>query len=206
MAVALIIGFIIIQYRTLVFSFKAPDTSSDYLIAWCIGFVIADLIMAFTLYKIYALFKKNLARKIQLFAFVFMSAFMIALISIQFGPLLFDMEGSSHKLWVRVAYYLGNVVWYTIATYAIQKLHERNNVPYSVIGRMYIIAFFAATHLQIFRFLERLTWDSNYLASIYKWGLVSINVGTATLALTVATLAIYNHYSKTERKGVLWNI
>jgi uncharacterized protein YybS (DUF2232 family) len=95
---------------------------------------------------------------------------------------------------------------YTIATYAIQKLHEANKVPFSIICRMTIIAFFAATNLQIFRFLERLTWDTNYLAPVYKWGFVSINSCTTAVTLFIATLAIYNHYSRAKRKGVLWNI
>jgi hypothetical protein len=206
MAVALVIGFIVIQYRTLVFAIKSPDAGFDYLIGWCVGFIIADLIMAFVLYRIYASFKNNFGRKAQLAVIVFMAAFMIALVSIQFGPLLFDMEGSSHKLWVRVAYYLGNVVLYTIAIYGIQKLHERNKVAFSIIGRVYIMQLLVATNLQIFRFLERLTWDTNYLEPVYKWGFVSINSCTTAVTLFIATLAIYNHYSRAKRKGVLWNI
>ena len=206
MAVAIVIGFIVIQYRTLVFSIKSPDTGFDYLIGWCVGFIIADLIMAFVLYRTYASFKRHFGRKTQLSIIVFMAAFMIALVSIQFGPLFFDMEGSSHKLWVRVAYYLGNVVLYTIATYGIQKLHEQNKVAFSIIGRVYIMQLFVATNLQVFRFLERLTWDTNYLEPIYRWGFVSINSCTTAMTLLVATLAIYNRYSKIERKGALWNI
>lgn len=206
MVVALVIGFFILQYRTLVFSIKGPDTSTEYLIAWCIGFIITDLILAFAFYRIYSSFQKKFSRNTQLFIVAFLSVFMVGLVSIQFGPLLFDTEGVTYKTWVRVAYYLGNVVLYTLATYAIQKLHERNKISYSIIGRMYIMAFFAATNLQIFRFLERLTWDTHYLAAFYKWGIVSINICTAAVALFVATLAVYNYYSKTEHKGALWNI
>lgn len=206
MVVALVIGFFILQYRTLVFSFKGPDTGADYLMAWCIGFVIADLILAFSFYRIYTSFQKKFGRKTQLLIIAFLSVFMMGLISIQFGPLLLNTEGLTHKTWVRMAYYLGSVVLYTLATYAIQKLHERNRVAYSIIGRMYIMAFFAATNLQIFRFLERLTWDTNYLAPLYRRGIVSINICTTAVTLFVVTLAIYNHYSKTEHKGALWNI
>jgi hypothetical protein len=206
LVVAVVISRIVNQYEFLVFAIQGPSEGSGYLMAWCIGFAIADLILAFSFYKMYTSFKKRFGGKARLLIIFLVSTFMIALINIQYGPLLFDNDDPTHKLWIRVAFYLGNVVLYTIATYAIHKLHERNKVSYSVIARMYIIAFFAATHLQIFRFLERLTWDTNYLEPIYRWGFVSINSCTTALTLLVATLAIYNHYSKSKREGTLWNI
>jgi hypothetical protein len=202
--VIVVVSFILINYEALIFSIKGPVAANK--LAWFTVFAVADIIVGFALYRLYKSLITKYSRKLRLCFSVFSAAFMIALASIQLGPLLFDSIESNHKLWVRASYYLGSVLFYIIATYAIQKLHRDNRVTASFLARTYIIAYFAATNLQIFRFLERLTWDTNFLEALYKWGFVTISFCTTAVTLLVAILAVFNQYSKTKHKGILWNI
>ncbi|NQZ11548.1 MAG: hypothetical protein HRT35_30730 [Algicola sp.] len=124
----------------------------------------------------------------------------------QFGQLWFDVTGPSYKTWGRVAYYLGIAAIDGFVIYLIHQSHRFAKLRLSLIARMYLVAFYVAALLQTIRFLERYTWDTNYLAAVYRWGLMSVNVSTSTVVLVLICLAVYNQFANKKREGTFWNI
>lgn len=206
LTIVMLISGIIIHYEALVNAIEGPESGPWMMTAWCIGFAVFDIIAAFVFYRSYQALKITDKVVAKVSFVVFSIVFMVSAVVSQFGPLLFDTAGPSYKVWVRVAFYLGTAFLDGVVIYAIYQVHQVFKIQYSLISRMYLLGFFVAANFQIMRFLERYTWDSHYLAAIYRWGLISMNVTTTTVVLVITCLTIYRRYSNKDLKGVLWNI
>lgn len=207
LVVTTLVSGTIIQYQSLVNSIQGYDTGVGYLAGWSIGFILFDCIIGYIFYKRYLSFKTPDKPLANLLFVACLSTFLFCVIIIQFSPLLTGSEVTAYKDWVRVAYYLGTALLQGCVVYVIHQMHRINNMQYSLIARMYLLAFFVAAQLQIIRFIERFTWDTHVLAGIYRWGLASINIATTAVVLFITCLAIYQYYNHHKiRKGELWNI
>ena len=197
---------IIIRYTALVNSFVSPDTSQSVFILWCIGFAVFDCVVAFIFFKGFQ-YVRNRCNSAITASFVILAAiFMISLLTFQYGPLLFGIDGPSYKLWTLIAFDLGIAAFEVFVIYAIRQAHLVSKKPYSLIARMYILAFFVSINIHIFTFLELYFWETHNLASVYKWGFASINISTTTVAFVITLLAIFHHFSKKNREGMLWQL
>jgi hypothetical protein len=206
MIVVVLLAGVLTQYRHFIFSIKEPEASQLVLNLWLISFVIVDIALVYFMSKQYQSFKLNCSQLLKGFYISFMVMFMVILLKLQFAPYIFGTEGASHKTWVRIAHYIGFSVIECLAIYAIHQIHRVSKLQYSFIARMYLLTFFVYVNLNVFRFLERTLWDTNYLAGFYRWGFVSINFSTTAVTLLIACLAIYNHNKNNNREGTLWNI
>jgi hypothetical protein len=206
MTVVVLLSGVITQYRHFIFAIKEPEVSQVILNLWLFAFVIVDITFIYLIRRQYQthIFKfSNLMKGLYIIAAVILIAIVVKL---QFGPYIFDIKGATHKTWVRIAHYIGFSIIECCAIYAIHHIHSISKLKYSFIAKMYLLALFIYVNLNVFRFLERTIWDTNYLAAIYRWGLVSINFSTTAVTLLIACLAIYNQNKDNNREGILWNM
>jgi hypothetical protein len=206
LSIATLVSFIIIEYQSHLGTIQGPDTNGRVLTSWSVFFFIFDALTAYMLYHYYQPFKTKNGTALRVLYAVIATTFLVCLVSVQYGPLFFESAGLSDKNWKRVAYYLGTALLDGIVIYSIHQSHRAVSKRYSLITKMYLLAFFVAALLQISRFFERYTWETDYLQEAYRWGLASINVSTTAVTFIITILAVYHHFSKKERKGILWDI
>ena len=198
---------ILVQYASFAIGITPPDGSVANLIIWSLGFLIMNCFMAFVFYKQYQWLNQRQSKPVLLRLFIgFGIAVLACSFYIQIGQLWFDVTGPSYKTWGRVAYYLGIAALDGLVIYFIHQSHLFAKLRYSLIARMYLMAFYVAALLQTIRFLERYTWDTHYLAALYRWGLLSVNLTTSSVVLVLICLAVYNQFTEKKREGKLWNI
>lgn len=124
----------------------------------------------------------------------------------QYAPHLLSITDSQYKTLVRVAWYLGFVLFDLLAIYAVYKLHQIYQMSYRFIAKMVILAYFCKALLHLTRFTERHFWDTDYLQSLYQFGIVAINVGGAVTVLIFAVGALYGHFAHKRVGGAVWRI
>lgn len=127
-------------------------------------------------------------------------------IMLQYAPLLLANTNPDYTTIIRIAWYIGFALMYTIATAALFYAHKACRVEYRFLAKLTIIAFFMLAMLQLSRFTERYFWGSDYLQPIYKYGVIGINTGVTTMELIIAVMAVYLHFSKKEVNREIWQI
>lgn len=207
-AIAVIIGGVSLQYGPLVLSIKGPDTSTGARIAWYVTFAVLDVIAIFALYKVLQHYKQRLQRTFNVLLTMLVVSVIISGITIQYGPLLFEMQGPDHKMWVRFAWYMGFVVLNGLAIYAIYKTHSAFGKRNSFITRMVLLTAYVISICHIIRFAERYTWDTDHLEAIYRWSIVSINTTATIVTFIIVCVALYRHYriEETTMERAIWKI
>lgn len=201
-AIVFTMSRIIINYSMLVAGFGDPMASRFSFYWWCVTFSLANIALMWAFYYHYPSIKQANKRWFNVLYIGFVMALMGSLIYVQFGPLLFGIEGITYKTWVRVAHYMGIALLDGIAIVAIHRLHVLARLKYSAMAKMYLLAFFVAGCLQLARFAERYIFDTHYLAGIYRWGLASINITTTAIVLAICAMAIYQHYNNKKPRGI----
>ena len=172
----------IIRYETMVRDFVSPASSEATLILWCFGFVLADAIVVFGLYKLHQIIKRRFNRAIGQLSLTIASLLTVGVIYAQFGPLLFDSPGPSYPFWILTAFYVGCILLDILAIFAISKIHQAAAIQPRLLARTYLLAFFAAGWLHLLRFNDRLFWPSVDFGQFYQLSLTSINIGTSIVA------------------------
>lgn len=205
MGVIVLISGIIMNYQPLVKSIVSPDTSQTIFILWCFGFAAFQCLLAFMLFKGYQWFKRRSNLTANVFAVV-ATLFMTAVVTVQFGPLLFSIDGSSYKLWRLFAFDFGTTGLLALAMYAIWQIHQLNQKTYGFIARMYLLAFFVIANIHMATFTELYLSETDYLAGVYHWGLMGIHIGTSLVTMLIAGLAIFQNFSKKKREGGIWGL
>lgn len=208
MTLALIVmtSGIIVRYEPVVKSFVSPETSHYIFVLWTIGFVCFDSILIYFLFQFDKIIRLRNRPIERIFFIVLATLFMASIVDSQFNVLLFNTTGTSYKVWLITAYFLGPATIYGIAIYAIHQAHLAYKKSYSLIARMYLLALVVELHLQIMMFIELYAWETKRLEVIYKWGLLSITISTTIVIMIVACLAIIQFNSKKQREGLLWNL
>jgi hypothetical protein len=201
-----LISGILIKYKVLVNSFIGPNTSQSIFMLWCIGFAVFDCVVAFILFKGYQFIRNRSSATVSVFFVILATVFMITLVTFQYGPLFFGIDGPSYKVWVLLAFDLGIAAFEGFVIYTIRQAHLVSKKPYSLIARMYLLAFFVAINIHIATFIELYFWETHHLAGVYQWGLASINISTTTVAFVITLLAIFQYFSKKNREGILWQL
>jgi hypothetical protein len=205
--VTVLMSGVLIQYHTFALAISPPVGNGTDLMFWLFGFLIMDCFMMFVFYKQYQWLKQRYGKPVLSRLFIgFGVAVLACALYMQIGQLWFDVIGPSYKTWGRVAYYLGIAALDGLVIYLIHQSHLFAKLRYSLIARMYLMAFYIAALLQTIRFLERYTWDTNYLAALYRWGLMSVNLTTSSVVLVLTCLAVFNQFADKKREGALWNI
>lgn len=195
-SIVMLLSGVIIQYGKLVESLVSPIVSTQAFTLWCTGFALFDLLLGYLLYNKYQQIKGDL-NTLQRWGFsLFAMAFVVSMTISQFGPLLFGSDGITHITWIRVLTYLVNTLLDVLVIFSIHRAHQFARLKYSFISKMYLLAFFVAGCLHVFRFVERYTWNSDFLSAVYTWGLVSINLSTTTVVVVISYLAWRQCYRK----------
>lgn len=126
-------------------------------------------------------------------------------ISVKYEPFLLSFKSPEDKEWVRFAWYIGKAVFCGITIFCISKTHKVWKKTNSFTTQMILLSVYVEALFHLSRFIERLSWNTDYLLPIYRWGLVSMNIATSATAFTIACFALYNLYNnnKGEKR---WNI
>jgi hypothetical protein len=124
----------------------------------------------------------------------------------QYAPFLLSIKEPEWKTLVRVSWYLGFVVLDGLIIFTGYKIHSVFKINYSFAAKMMMLSFFVKAMLHLTRLTERYFWDTDYLKPLYKWGIVSINITTTIMVLSIASVAIFYHYSGKSIKSEIWKI
>jgi hypothetical protein len=206
MVLVVLFSGVVINYQLLVNTFASPDTSVAIFSLWCAGFAVFECVTAFVLFKSYQLFKRrNSNLNARVYA-VIATTFMIGIFTLQFGPLLFGLDGPSYKLWVLFSFDMGSAGLCTLAIYSIAQVHLLSHISYGFIAKMYLLAFFITALLHIVVFTELFLWETNHLQETFHWALAGINSGTTSVTAFIACLAIFKSLSNKKREGGLWDL
>ena len=108
-----------------------------------------------------------------------------------------------HKTLIRYAWYYGFTAFNVVLIIAIYKSHVTLKLAYSYTTRYILTSHFAMSLLQITRCLERQSFHTDYLALLYQWGIVVINLSCTIIVLFMALVALHKtrHFEMT--RGVL---
>jgi hypothetical protein len=154
LAITTLMSFFIIEYIALVEVMNGPYVEGRLLISWGVSFFILDVLAAYFFLHCY---RASIAKKrveLRVFYSAFSVAALTSFIVVQYGPLFWAIEGISNEQWVRMAYYLGTALLDGLVIYVIYQSHRVIRKQYSVISKMYLLAFFIAALLQISRFFQ----------------------------------------------------
>jgi hypothetical protein len=123
-----------------------------------------------------------------------------------YRDILLAVNDETLKTIVRYAWYMGFASLDAMIIFAIYKVHVVFKKTYSMITKIILFSFFVKGLLHLTRLTERQFFTTDVLKPIYSWGIVSINVTTTIMILTVALVAVQQHYSGKKLKGKLWQI
>lgn len=84
----------------------------------------------------------------------------------------------------------GTSVWYVtwasieiLCLWCIYKSHTLYQIPASKLTRYIMICFLSLCALQFMRYADRVVFDTNLLAAVYKYVIVSINISVVPFAI-----------------------
>jgi hypothetical protein len=175
-------------------------------LAFSIGGYIGlfDLISLFTL-----LFWAFRERTVSTGLFALLISFIIGAITHLYGPYLIDwaVENPDYKIVSRFVWYMGFAFMNLFGIYAIRRCNQMLNEHAGQVARVVLLVFFTRGIITLARYTERLIWDTNYLESFYKTGIVSINAMSALtcLCMVIAYSAGTYNLRRGKRKE-MWNI
>jgi hypothetical protein len=95
-------------------------------------------------------------------------------------------------------WYLGFCFFDNLAMVSIYLVHKKFSLLNSFFTKTVILGFFIDAMINLFRFVERYVFGTDYLQPLYRWGIPSINTGVLIVAITVITKVTYKYF--TDRK------
>lgn len=78
------------------------------------------------------------------------------------------------------------VTWASIeilCLWSIYKIHTLYQIPASKLTRYVMVCFLSLCTLQFMRYADRVVFDTNMLAAVYKYVIVSINISVVPFAV-----------------------
>lgn len=97
-------------------------------------------------------------------------------------PFVMDISTSNRDVGASIWY----VTWSAIdivCLWCIYKIHTLYQIPASKLTRYIMICFLSLCALQFMRYADRVVFDTNLLAAVYKYVIVSINISVVPFAI-----------------------
>lgn len=100
---------------------------------------------------------------------------------------------------------IGATLWYitwsavdVLCIWCIYKIHAVHDITVSKLTRYIMVCFLSLCALQFMRYADRAVFDTNFLAAVYKYVIVSINISVVPFAVYWFVKDI-----QTARKGII---
>jgi hypothetical protein len=116
---------------------------------------------------------------------------------------LLALPDDTAQLLVRFAWYIGFALSEMLMMYIIYKVHVVFKQTYSTLTKVMLLSCFVLAFIHLSRFAERHLFYTDFLQPIYRWGIPSINVSTAVMAVTLGLFAVYQHLRRKKQGGLL---
>lgn len=105
------------------------------------------------------------------------------------------------------SWYVGFVFFNMVATLAIWKIHVWYSKNYSYVAYVHLLAYVLLSTLQVLQYTETLTFNQGYMAYLYKYGVLSINISVSLTALVVLIgVSVSRYRIKNGKKGLSWSL
>jgi hypothetical protein len=124
----------------------------------------------------------------------------------EYAEFLLAVSDPAHITMVRIGWYLGFAAMHILAMKVIYKLHQAFAINYQLLAKICVSALFILSMLQLSRFVERFYFASDYLKSLYQIGIISINIVTTLMIVTIAVMACYHRLHNKEVKRAIWTL
>lgn len=93
---------------------------------------------------------------------------------------------------------VGASLWYVVwsavdvfCVWCIYKIHHGHDIPVSKLTRFIMVCLLSLCALQFFRYADRAVFNTNLLAEVYKYAIVSINISVVLFAMLWFVRDIY---------------
>lgn len=198
-----VLGGTIKGFEQFVSNITVPTTSIAVLLRWCIGFLLVDI--ALVIVSLLA-FKQLHSKIDKRWACCMLGYCLIQigwLVWEQYQQLYTGMSPLEYKNWVRAAHFLGLATIYLIAMAVIYHSHRILRLRFDFLANMMLLALTSYNILLVTRFMEKVFLETNFLAPLYRWGVVSINASTSIVACVVAIYVVLHYWQYARKQKVL---
>ena len=128
-------------------------------------------------------------------------------LALHYKYILISVKDPSYKELVRFGWYMGYTFLHFVVLVCTYNIHLRSITPYSFITRMIFLEYCTYGIIQSVRYCERVVFHTDYLASIYKHGLLSINIATTAVTIVFTLIIVISTYRESKGKGgVKWRV
>ncbi|NQZ09217.1 MAG: hypothetical protein HRT35_18825 [Algicola sp.] len=127
--------------------------------------------------------------------------------ALHYKSVLIGLKDTGNDELVRFGWYMGYAFIDIAVLFCVYNIHLRSITPYSFITKMIFLEYCTYGIIQTVRYGERFIFQTDYLASIYKHGLLSINIATTAVTVVFTIIVAISIYRESKGKeGVKWRV